>query len=69
MLSKFTWLYLLKSKYEVTAVFLQFKLFAEKQTGFPIKALQSDNAKKFISLTKMLRQFGIAHRLTCPHTH
>jgi len=44
-------------------------LFAEKQTGFSIKALQSDNAKEFLALTKTLRCFGIDHRLTCPHTH
>ena len=44
-------------------------MFAEKQTGFSIQALQSDNAKEFLALTKTLQRFGIDHRLTCPHTH
>jgi len=35
---------------------------------FVIKSLQSDNTKEFLSLIKMLRSFGITHRLTCPHT-
>jgi len=66
--SMFTWLYLINLRFLVF-FFLQIKLLAENQTGFTIKSLQSDNAKEFIFLTKMLCNIGIAHhRLTCPHT-
>ena len=39
-----------------------------KQTGHCIKSVQIDNAKEFLSLTRVLHNFGIVHRLTCPHT-
>jgi len=67
--SRYTWLYLITSKSQATAVFLRFKLLTEKQTGFLIKCLQTNNAKEFISLTKILHDHGITHRVTCPHTH
>ena len=50
-------------------MFLQFKFLAENQTEYSLKALQTDNAKEFLSLTKILNMDGISHRLTCPHTH
>jgi len=67
--SKYTWLYLVSHKSQATSVFLQFKVLAENQTGYSLKALQTDNAKKFLSLTKVLNTYGIFHRLTCPQTH
>ena len=67
--SRYIWLYLITSKSQATAVFLRFKLLAEKQIGFLIKCLQNDNAKEFIFLTKILHDHGITHRFTCPHTH
>ena len=33
-----------------------------------LQQIKSDNTKDFLSLIKMLRSFGITHRLTCPHT-
>jgi len=67
--SRYTWLYLITSKFQATTIFLRFKLLVEKQTGFLIKCIQTDNAKEFISLTKILHDHGITHRFTCPHTH
>jgi len=46
--SQFTWFYLLHSKSEVTSVFLQFKLFAEKQTGFLSKLFKVIMQKNFL---------------------
>lgn len=37
--SKFTWLYLLKSKVEASSTFKQFKSLVELQHGFPIKVV------------------------------
>jgi len=67
--SRYTWFYLLKNKSEVSIIFKSFHIFAEKQTGFSIKAIQTDNAKKFLALKPYLNLHGIHHRLTCPHTH
>jgi len=49
--------------------FLPFKVLVETQTGHSIKSVQSDKAKEFLSLTRVLHNFGIVHRLTCPHNH
>jgi len=67
--SRYTLLYLLHAKSQVSSTFLDFKRFVEHQTGFKIKSLQTDNAKEFLALHKTLKTFGICHRLTCPHTH
>jgi histone deacetylase 1/2 len=40
--SRYTWIYLIKSKSEALTIFKQFKNMAELQLGYPLKALQSD---------------------------
>jgi len=67
--SKYIWLYLLHNKSQVPSTFMHFKSFAENQTGFTLKNLQTDNAKEFLCLKSTLLHYGIHHRLTCPHTH
>nr|KYP32605.1 Retrovirus-related Pol polyprotein from transposon TNT 1-94 [Cajanus cajan] len=67
--SKYSWIYLLNSKSEAFTAFQQFKSSAELQLNTKIKAIQTDNAKEFIKLSKYLNENGIQHRLTCPHTH
>jgi len=67
--TNFNWLYLLRSKAEVYECFLKFRVMAEKQCGYSLKALQTDNAKEFLRLTEVLNKAGSLHRLCCPHTH
>ena len=42
-LSRFTWVYFLKKKYEVLEKFIDFKDFIENDFGRKIKALRYDN--------------------------
>jgi len=65
----FNWLFLMKKKSEVEDCFYQFQRLVERQYDRKIKAIQSDNAKEFLELSTYLRENGIVHRLSCPHTH
>jgi len=56
-------------KSQVINIFKTFKGLVEKQTGYTICALQTDNAREYLSLTPFLHHHGIQHRLTCPYTH
>lgn len=67
--SRFTWIYLLKSKAEALSIFKQFKTLVELQLGHPIKAVQSDWGGEFRPFSKFLTELGIVHRVICPHTH
>ena len=67
--TKYVWLYLIDSKAQALFVFQSFKLYAEKQTGFSLLSIQTDNAKEFLCFKNFLFIHGITHRLTCPHTH
>ena len=48
---------------------MQFKNLVELQHGKKLKAIQTDNAKEFLTFTKFLQNHGVIHRLSCPHTH
>ena len=65
--SRFTWLYILHSKYKVYYNFFKFKIFFERQFGLPIKALQIDNGAEFKVLSSFLSTHGISHRLSYPY--
>ncbi|KAK2454628.1 putative mitochondrial protein [Trifolium repens] len=67
--SRFTWIYLLKSKSEALTIFKQFKTMVELQLGHSIKILQTDWGGEFRPFTSYLKDLGIIHRLICPHTH
>ena len=67
--TKFTWIYVLHTKSQVSNAFKKFKVLVENQTGHKICNLQTDNAREFLALTPFLQQHGIHHRLTCPYTH
>ncbi|KAH0740811.1 hypothetical protein KY290_033854 [Solanum tuberosum] len=60
---------LVKLKSEVTSIFHQFKLLVENQFHTKIKSIQSDWGGEFRALSPILSQFGISHRVSCPHTH
>jgi len=67
--TKFTWIYVMHKKSQVINIFKTFKALVENQTGHKICALQTDNAREYLSLTHFLHQHGIHHRLICPYTH
>lgn len=68
--SRWTEVYFLKNKSEVSIKFLEYKNYAETSTGKRIKALQSDNGKEFCNsiMENILKQFGIRRRLSAPYT-
>jgi len=59
--SKFTWLVPISRKYEVVDVYFVFQNFVEHQFNCKLKSLQSDWEGEY--------KYGIAHRISCPHTH
>ena len=67
--TRYVWFYLIHAKSQAITVFKSFKLYVEKQTGFPLLSIQTDNAKEFLCFKSFLLSNGISHRLTCPHTH
>jgi histone deacetylase 1/2 len=67
--SRFTWIYLLKSKSDAFPIFQQFKTMVELQLGYSLKSLQTDWGGEFRPFTQYLTSLGITHRLICPHTH
>ncbi|CAL5401450.1 unnamed protein product [Camellia sinensis] len=68
--SKFTWLFPLHYKSEVFSKFLEFKALVETQFSTSLKILRSDNGGEYLSteFQNFLKQKGILHHLTCPHT-
>ena len=67
--SKFTWFYPITAKSNVLAIFQKFKLHVERFFDTKIKAFQFDWGGEFQKLNPFLAQYGISHRLPCPHTH
>ena len=66
--TNFVWIYVLKTKNQVFDKFKEFKGIAEKQTGYDIKCLRSDNGGEYISneFESFLRENGIKHQKTVP---
>ena len=62
------WLYPLKLKSDVHAIFSRFKTLVEIFFKNPIISLYSDNGGEYIALRKTLATFGISHFTTKPHT-
>jgi hypothetical protein len=67
--SKFTWLYLLKNKFDVFQKFCDFKKFVELLFNKKIVAIQSDGGGEYKKLTSFFERMGIAHHVSCLHTH
>jgi hypothetical protein len=67
--SKFIWLYLLHSKFEVYKYFLEFQRLVEQQFDRKILAVQSDWGGEYEKLNSFFRNIAIAHQVSCPHTH
>ncbi|CAL8164564.1 unnamed protein product [Prunus armeniaca] len=68
--TKFRWFYPIKTKSAVFQTFLHFKSHVEKLLSLYVKALQSDSGGEFLStaFVTYLKDNGINHQLSCPHT-
>uniref|UniRef100_A0AAV1VKE2 Polyprotein n=1 Tax=Peronospora matthiolae TaxID=2874970 RepID=A0AAV1VKE2_9STRA len=68
--SRYCVVYLLKSKSEVAAKFMEYAAMAETQTGKRVKYLQSDNGGEYKSdkLARFCAERGIQQRFTTPYT-
>lgn len=65
--SRFTWLILLKGKYEVQQAVQDFVLMIENQLEKKVQKIRSDNGPKF-SLPKFYASKGIIHQKSCVST-
>ncbi|GFP97350.1 retrovirus-related pol polyprotein from transposon tnt 1-94 [Phtheirospermum japonicum] len=66
--TKYTWLYPLRKKSDVSSVFPQYKRLVEKFFNSSIISLFSDNGGEFQKLIPELNSHGISHFTTPPHT-
>lgn len=62
--------YLLKKKSAVLEAFNNYKNLVEKQTGYRVKGIQSDNGREYINdaFDGLLKTHGIETRYTVPYT-
>ena len=65
-----TWIYVMKNKSDVSMVFWSFSQMVTTQYSYVIKDLSSNNEgdNRGAELTGFLRDQGILHETTCPHT-
>ena len=61
---RFTYLFLLKHKYEASIYVKQFFTMVQTQFGVSIKCLRSDNSKELV-LTQFLASIGTLHQFFC----
>jgi len=66
---RYTWLFFIHNKSQAYTALPQFNFFAKTQTGYKLKAIQTNNAKEFLCFKQFTNDFGIHRRLICPHTH
>lgn len=68
--SKMCFIYFLRNKNETINHFIEFKNFAENQTGQKIKKFRSDNGGEFCceAFENLFKKFGIVHQKTNPYT-
>jgi len=55
--SRFTSIYFLKNKSDALGAFIKYKAFAEKHTGYSIKAVRSDNGGEYQAFNKYLEEY------------
>jgi len=56
-------------KSKIGDVFDKFRVWAERQCGRKLLAVQTDNAREFQKLGKKLAELGISHRMSAPYSH
>lgn len=68
--SRKVFIYFLKTKDQGLTTFEDFKAYAEKQTGFKLKVLRTDNGTEYVNkaMLNYLRKEGICHQTTTPYT-
>lgn len=68
--SRFTWIYFLRSKFEVFSIFKAFIAYIETQFSSVIKVLPSDSGGEYMSTVfhDFLKNKGILSQHSCPHT-
>ena len=68
--SRFCWVYPLKEKSGVFAVFQHFVSLVENQTGYKVQSLQTDRGGEYMSnaFKDFLAHKGIKHQCTMPYT-
>jgi Reverse transcriptase (RNA-dependent DNA polymerase) len=64
--SRFTWIYFLHSKDELSHVFSIFKAQVENLFQTTIKTIRTDGGTEYKPLSRLFPQ--IVHQITCPHT-
>ena len=69
--TRYTWVYLLKTKDEVFKRFKEWKVMAENIVGRKLKVLRSDNGGEYIGkqFQEFLKSEGVHHELTVPKNH
>lgn len=67
--SKYTWIYPLTLKSQVSSVLLNHITMAERQFDNKVKAIQTDMGGEFMVLHAKFKQMGIQIKHSCPHTH
>jgi histone deacetylase 1/2 len=67
--SKFTWIYLLKHKFEVFQKFHDFQSMVECQFNKKIPAIQTDWGGEYQKLNTFFQHIGISHHVSCPYAH
>lgn len=65
----FTWLFLLKRKFDVFKVFLHFKSLVANQFNAKIQTLRTDGGGEFVNTNfkSFCLEHGIQHQLSCPY--
>ena len=68
--SHVTWLYLMKSRFELFSHFSAFCFEIQTQFHVPIQTMRSDNAKEYLweTFLSFLLQHGILHQTSCVDT-
>jgi hypothetical protein len=66
--SRFTWIVLLKGKYETSLKIQKFIISVEVQFDAKVKTLRSDNSPEFLSLSSFYLSKGIVHQTSCVAT-
>ncbi|TYK10332.1 Retrovirus-related Pol polyprotein from transposon TNT 1-94 [Cucumis melo var. makuwa] len=68
--SRFTWIYFLKHRSELSRTYIEFANMIRTQFSCPIKTLRTDNALEYkdSTLLSFLSQHGTLVQRSCPHT-
>ncbi|KAJ0808584.1 putative RNA-directed DNA polymerase [Helianthus annuus] len=66
--TRYMWIFPLKQKSDVFAIFKQFVAMVERQFQSKVKSVQTDWGGEFRNLPSFFSPLGIIHRRSCPHT-